>query len=445
MTTYLMDNSVLPDVRVKTDEVFAFILGTLFVLVYTQGYIQRIGVPDSMGKLIVETPVFLILLHLINRGRFEPAPGFLLVTLYVVWSAVSAIFNAEGTSATFLYCRYVVYAYLVFAAVWSTPMTRTTVTHLNTLLAVLFIAQIAASGYEVFVRHERVEAHVGALFAGGGSLATEFPLLAMGLTLPFYLCYRRNLLLLLLCWAFFLVGYASGKRAIYFLGPSLYFFILGWYVVRARTTDALKQSLWGTAVFVCMVPLLLLGMSRSHGLGQNEIDKPAERVVQAVKAAVSTSTAQDRAGQTTGRAATSQRVFSMLSSARWDTLLFGWGPSAMREEEQRNQNLAIGYGICGWAQDVICIGWPGALIYLLFHLRLFFRLRSCAPPRYSGYWRAIRLGAEIGFPVILLSYIAYSSSVITGGQLSYMYVYLLALLMSPQHRHIIQSEAEANI
>ena len=440
MATYVMDSSPgFSRPRVKTDALFPYVLAALFILVYTQGYMERIGVSRNVVKMTIEVPVFVIILHLINRSGCRPAPGFVLVALYVVWSAVSALFNGDGMYMAFLYCRYVVYAYIVFVAVWSTPLTRRTVIRLNIIVALLFIVQIGASAHEVFVRGERVEAHVGALYADGGGLATEFPLLAMGLTVPFCLYCRKNPLLLLLAWAFFLVGYASGKRAIYFLGPPLYLFLLGWYVFRIRTLHALKQSMWGASVLACLVPFLVQGMSRSHGLGQTYADGPRARVVQAIGSAKGYTMAEGIAGRTTGRTATSRRVFSTLTSGQWEKILFGRGPSAMREGGEGRDDLMIGYGTCGWARDVICIGWPGMMLYVLFHLCLFHRLRSTVSPKGSPYGLALRFGAEISFTVLAFVYFCYSASLSAGGQLAYVYFYLLALIMSPQHRHIVQS------
>ncbi len=440
MTVYVMDSASVSDVRVKTDKAFPVVLAALFVLVYVQGYLERFALSPPVVKSLIEAPVFLILMHLINRGVWQPAPGFFLIVLYLVWAVASAIFHGDPMSMAFLYVRYVLYAYILFVAVWTTPLTQTAVMRINTVIAALFVFQITASAYEVFVRGERIEAHVGALFAGGGQLATEFPLFALALTVSFYLFWRPNPLLLVLSWAFFLVGYASGKRAIYFLGPFLYVCILVWYVIRVRTLQALKRSAAGILVFLCLTPLLLLGVSRSHGISDSHWRRPLERITYALDAATQYTTAGSQGGRTTGRTATNQRVLATLWSEDIETVVFGWGPLATRiGAEERYEKLMITYGICGWAQDVICIGWPGMLIYVLFQLRIFLCLRSCGLQKYSGYWMAIRFGAEIGFFTIMLGYISYSSSVITGGHLSYVCLYLLALLTSPQHRHIVQN------
>lgn len=442
MTTWTVDEAAACDVRVKTDGLFAIALAGLFVLVYTQGYIERIGVPLSMVKMAIELPVFAILIHLINRGVWQRTPGLSFIVLYGVWTAVSAIYNGDGMGSAFLHGRYVIYAYIVFAAVWNTPLTKTTVMRINAMIAMLFLLQIAASAFEVFVRNVRIEAHVGTLYADGGALATEFPLLAMGLTVPFFLFCGGNPVFLVIAWAFFLVGYASGKRAIYFLGPCLYFFIFLWYAVRVRAASVPRRLLVGALVFVCLLPGILLGMSRSHGIAQDYARGPLERIVNAVQAAADYTMTEKQAGRTTGRTATNRRVLSMLWTVPPETVLFGWGPSSRREgQQERYERLMITYGICGWSRDVICIGWPGMLIYLLFHFRLFACLQQSAPLGRSGYWAALRFGAEIVFFVILGAYLSYSYSFCTGGQLAYVYFYLLALLMSPQHRHLIQSEA----
>lgn len=446
MTAYAMESSDVSDVRVKTDAALPIVLSGLFVLVYVQGHLERIGIPPHLVKVLIEAPVVLILLHLVNRGVRQLAPGFFLMAGYVIWATASAIFHGDGMVAMCLYVRYVLYAYVVFVAVWTTPLTRTSIMCINAVIAALFILQIVASAHDVFVRGERIEAHVGALFASGGALATEFPLLAMALTVSFYLFWRGNPLLLVLAWAFFLVGYASGKRAIYFLGPALYAGTLGWYVIRVHTLGALKRFAGGILVFLCLTPLLSLGVSMSHGISHSRWNRPLERINYALDVAAQYNTAHDHAGRTAGRTATSRRVLATLWDENKETVLFGWGPLAVRiGQEHRYEKLTITYGICGWAQDVICIGWPGMLIYLLFQLRMFSLLWSCPPPRYDGYWMAVRFGVEIGFVVLMMSYISYSSSIITGGHLSYVYFYLLALLASPQHLSIIQSASRPDI
>lgn len=427
-------------VHVSTDKYFGGLLAVLLTVVYVQGYMERIGVPGNMVKMVIELPVLGILLHLVNRGIRQPPPGFVLIGLYAVWTVLSAIYHGDGIVSAILYCRYVLYAYIVFAAVWYTPMTRTAVARINMTIAGLFLFQIAASAYEVFVLGERVEAHVGALCANGGALATEFPLLAMALTVPFFLL-GGNPLYLLVSWAFFLIGYASGKRAIYFFGPGLYFTIFTWYAIRVRGPLVLRRVLVGTLVFLGLLPGVLLGMSRSHGIDQEHARSLSQRVTYAVDAALNYTTAEKQLGQTTGRTATNRRVLSAVLNDSWQTIVFGRGPAAMREGKKRYYNLMIFYGICGWAQDAICIGWPGMTLYLLFHLQMFHRLRLTPRPEGDPRWRAMRFGAEISFIVFLGVHLSYSSSFMTGGQLSYVYFYLFALMMSPQHRHIVQAMA----
>lgn len=443
MTTPVIARADALNVHVMTDRALPTMLTVLLLLVYAQGYIERMGVPPHLVKIALEMPIFLIIVHLTNRGVHRFPPGSVLVALYVLWTVVAAIYHGDGMLAALLYCRYVIYAYVVFAAVWSTPLTETAIAILNTTVTLLFMIQIVASAHEVFVRGERIEAHVGALYAKGGALATEFPLLAMGLTVPFYLYYRRNPLFLVLSWAFSLVGYASGKRAMYFLGPFLYVLIFGWYLVRERSSESVKRAVGGGLIFVSLIPVLLVGVSKSHGISDSRSEGLLDRVAYALDAALEYTTAEKQAGRTTGRTSTGRRVLSSIWNEEAETIVFGWGPAAMRDgEAQRYEALMITYGICGWARDVICIGWPGMLIYFLFHLRMFIYLRSCAPPRHSPYWMAIRFGAEIAFLVMLMSHIAYSSSVATGGQLGYVYFYVLALLTSPQQRQAVQSGSQ---
>ncbi|HPC96830.1 MAG TPA: hypothetical protein PLU87_17930 [Sedimentisphaerales bacterium] len=437
MLAYVIDNPAASEVRVKTDMAFPMVLGVLFFVVYTQGYIERIGVSSAVVKILVETPVFLILMHLINRGVSRWAPGLLWIVMYAIWTMVSAIYNGDSMFVALLYCRYVIYGYVVFAATWSTPLTKTAVTHLNTTIALLFLLQIAASAHEVFVRGERVEAHVGALYADGGAMATEFPLLAMALVVPLYLYYRENPGILVLAWIFFLVGYASGKRAIYLFGPSLYFLILGWHVVEARTWPALRRLLRGSVVFLGLAPLLLFGVTQSKGISLSGPGGIVERTVYAWQRAREYNSREDRSGQTEGRMATSQRVLVSLLQGNEATALFGWGPSAVMGRGGRFDTLRIAYGITGWTRDAISIGLPGMALYLLFHVCLFQWLRRAGFRARSGYWPALYFGTKAAFGVLLMCHLCYSSSLPTCGQLSYVYFYLVALLASPNHTHLV--------
>lgn len=437
MITYLMDQADESRACVITDRAFGVVLAALFILVYTQGFLARIGVPPNLLKLILEVPIFVILLHLINRGVPQQTPGFFLIALYVIWTIVSAIYHGDGIYGAVLYCRYVVYAYIIFAAVWVTPLTRDAVMRINTVIALLFILQITASGYEVFVRGERVEAHVGVLYADGGALATEFPLFAMALTVPFYLFWRANPLLLVLSWAFFFVGYASGKRAIYFLGPSLYFFIFGWYFLRTHSWHGFKRFLWATVIFVGLVPVLLLGVAQSAGIGRSNSKSLVDQTIHALTKAREYTFKENHGGGTEGRTATTRRVISALLDGDKGTVLFGRGPLAVMGGGGRYDALMIEYGITGWTRDVISIGLPGMGLYMLFLSYLFHLLWRSPRPTCSGYWSALRFSIEISFVVIMICYLGYSSSFATSGQLSYVCFYLLALLLSPHHRHLM--------
>ncbi len=436
MKARLLGKAGSSDVHVRSDAVFGVVIGTLFFLVYTKGYMQRIGIPDNIVKIAVEFPVFLILLHLVNRGIWRPAPGFLLIVLYVTWAVLSAVYNGAAVQEAFLYCRYVVYAYIVFAAVWVTPLTRAGVARINLIIVLLFAVQIAASAHEVFLRGERVEAYVGTLNAGGGELATVFPLFAMGLTVPLYLCYRGNPLYLLLSWAFVLVGYASGKRAIYFYAPFLYALILGWHVLKVRTPLAFKRFLCGQLVFVCLVPLLLIGVSRSATIGESASKSTAGRVAYALHAAMDYTRAEGYTGNTRARTATSRRVLNTLAGGDFGVMCFGWGPTAVMGTGRRFDRLLIDYGITGWSRDVISIGWPGMVFYLLFYLYTYRSLRRHALSSDSTYWQAIRFGVEVSFIVFLICHLTYGTSYAAGGVLSYVYFYFLALAVSPQHEQL---------
>lgn len=437
MISHVMKRTDVSGMRVKTDRALGILLAVLFLLVYTQGYVGRMGVPRGIVKMTLEFPVMLMLVHLLNRGVRPLAPGWIFIVLYVMWTILSAIHNDDQVFKAFLYCRYVVYAYIVFAVVWSTPMTLSTIMRINAFIAMLFVFQILASAHEVFVLGERTEAHVGALYAEGGELATEFPLFAMALTMSLYLYYRRNPLLLVLSCAFFLIGYASGKRAIYFFGPGMYFFILGWYALRDRSVAALKGSARAGLVFLCFIPFLLMGVSRSGGIGQSDPSKPREQIAHALNYAIQYMTREHTPGQTAGRVATSRRVISSLLREDKGTVLFGWGPSAAMGRGGRVDVLMIEYGITGWARDAISIGVPGMVLYVLFHVSLFRQLQRSPPPQCNKYWHALHFGTEVVFVMIMMCYFMYSSIFSAGGgQLSYVYFYLLALLMSPQHRHI---------
>ena len=417
-------------------------LSLLFCATLLQGLLIRVGLPVHAARMAPEIGMLLVVMSMVPHRAAGRVPGAGCVIGYVVLTLVAGLVARQTPYDSYLYCRYVVYAFLVLCAVWTTPLSRADVNRVHAVLLLLAGLQIVASLHEVFILRGRWEQFVGTVSADGGGIGTTLPLLAMGYTLALYLCYRRRAALLVLTFAFLIVGYASHKRGIWFLMPPL---LLAEYAIHRWNEGRWfsPRTLWGGAVLLALIgPLVLFGVRNTVRLHGETASSPLEELAYAWEYGRTYDT-DVRDGVSAGRTSTNQRVFRFLRESFLGQALLGFGPRAVMGTGGGFAPLEIGYGIAGWSRDVISVGVPAMALYVLLYAMLGRRILRAYRRVAVPYWRALALGTLVGYLVFVMDHFHYGASFSSGGALAFPLAYFTGLLLSPLHARLRASDPRA--
>lgn len=415
----------------------------VFLSVFTNGIVLRIGVNPIAAKLVIEVTVIALLISgSISSAQKRPS-GFLCLIMYLTSAVASALLASESLYDVFLYSRYVVYAYMIYFVIWNTPLTSNEVNKINLAIITLFLTQVLASMHEVFVLHGRWEAIVGTVSADGGSIATTLPLFAIAYVFSIYLWYRRSILIWPILLSFTFVSYASHKRATWFvLGP----FMLGIYALFALQKKQIFSS--KTIVAFSLVSLLTMGvafwgMQNTKTLNFDGTKTVSEQFQRAFEYAKSYDN-DEVAGGTTGRTSSANRLLESVATTPMTNVLLGWGPRSVMGTAGGFERLGIVYGISGWMRDVISIGWPAMIAFVLIYQKLGRQLFAMNDKLAIPYWRAILLGTQSCYLLFAYDYFYYGTSFVNTGALSFTLAYFTALLLSPLHLHLRQCDPSSH-
>jgi hypothetical protein len=422
-----------------------------FLLLYTHGLWSRLGVP----KLALEATLLALPLVILVGQRallHQPAPGFLFLWFYVGWSIAACIYNDEGILRGLLYARFLVTSYLVFWAVWSSRFTYRQLRRIDTVIFVLFFAQVAAALFYWLVLGQRHEFVIGTMAYGPGGVATVFPMFAFSCLLAFFLYYNR-LILLAAAFSFFAVSHASGKLAVYFFVPLLLVLGVVLYGIREGMPSAIRRGRVLVLASVLALPLfvsLLSHMQREETAGMRYEAGLYHKIAAFLDYSVRGQTAlESRSWYTTSRLGTSKRVIEETFRRGPSVFLFGQGPSAFRTmsgqtDQGAYDKYGIIYGTVGWSGDTLAVGWPamfahiGFYSYLMYHL-----LRNKRRQALGLYGKAILLTVELGFLVFLLSYFLYAHNFTVGTWVSSVYLYFLAVMLVPRYQEMMAADRVA--
>ena len=432
------------------------LITTLFCVVFFQGAIsERIigisylttGAPDSvLSRLFVEVLVALNLAWLALQRSIRIPPNSIWFGLYALWAVLSGILVEHSPYSGFMYCRYTLYAYIMYLIGWNQPFAAHELRKITRVLIALFLAQVAASAFEVLIAQERVEWRVGTMLISSGELAALFPLMALGYAVSYYLLVRQTWWVLAAGLSFGLVGYASGKRAVYFLIPATLLLTLILYYLlgrRAERVDGLRLAAHLAWIAVLTLPAFVYGIRNSQGINVAAGGSTMELLEGAVMFAAAYDSGVDANDMATGRSSASVRVAESLRHERLVTVLFGWGPDSLTVRRQSagdpapTDDLRITYGIVGWSRDTISIGVPGMLLYLIAYCSVIKTAwRTLLERQMHASWIAVGLGTISGLVVLVLSYLTYGSVYMFNGVITFLLLFYAGILTRPLSRVI---------
>lgn len=321
---------------------------------------------DLFSKIISEALIFLWFLYVLKKPNFIfPRKPLQYGVLYLFWTAFAAIVNYDNLYEYYSYTRYFLLSLITLFISYNIYDFKRFISFTLKTIDFFVLLQITYCVFTFFTEG-RLERNVGTMSSTGGSLATVWPLTFV----PYYVLrfvikgQWKNLAFVI---GLVFLGYASGKRAVYFLIPIsliiIYYAFLGSKIFIYNTR--IKPRLLLSISFLFFV--LLLGISGTESLAQgngfslNSLDS-------AINYIGDYSTQESVLnGESIGRTSSTKNVFNGL----WkdNNAFFGNGLTAVKGEFKFSK-YKVGYGMTGLNRELISIGFIGGLLYILFYIKL---------------------------------------------------------------------------
>lgn len=411
-----------------------FIILTAFLM----GLLVLLGVPVQISKLFLEISIgflfiYSILSVSINEEKYR-VPGLLIFTMYSVVVLLSFMINGSSYIETVLFYRHILISYLFLLAVTNINFNSKTFINTNKLIVTLFTLQIVTSIMKIFILGTSQESLIGTISYAEGALATVFPLFGIGLIISFFLFHKKKSLMLyvILIIGLLLIGFASGKRAIWIYTPLLFTSIFIIYI-RVKNRISLEQ-LWKYS----MIILFVVGLALYSGgrliptlNPENEVGGTFD-IEYMIYYAHEYSTRTTGTGETFGRINTTKRVIEVVSQNK-ETMLFGFGPDAIERGEnarERTSEFGVSYGLTGFSYTLLTTGFLGAILIPILYLFFCFKVMSNFKNMKRGYQKALAFGFIVSTSVFLIDFFTYSKSFLYSEVMYVTYFYLLGSLLN---------------
>lgn len=410
---------------------FNLLLLILF-FIFTQGMWERILVIGSLiAQLFLELVIITFIIYQFKIPKSIPGKHLLIVL--ILSGIFSGLYNGNGIFETFMFLRYFIYGILIYYQLYYYHLGTERWIKLFKFLFFLITLQGIGAFYNIFILGERVEGYVGLMSSLGGTTATSFPLLVSSIVLLVFLFSKKTTKLsisitLILFMSVFLVGFSSGKRAIYFVIPLFFVFIFFLSFLKIGSKSFFKKNFFMfTIMFVLFIPLILFGVNESRGLNYGLSGN--ENSVQIIKNAFSYAEEYESKtadGVTIGRSNTTEKIITKIEEDT-DFLLFGNGYNTINDEAELFR-LGVGYGIVGLTRDIVSAGVIFAILVVFLILILIYGNKYKIRDNFSSSLRIILIF------VFFFVHFSYSSDFTSHLKLTSIIFILMSLINSPVHQ-----------
>ena len=409
--------------------------------VYTQGMWERTFFFLSDATYIVDISIAAFILFQFKWNT--KTPGSQVFFALLLTSFLVGISNSDSVAETFLYMRFIIYTYLIYVQIYSLRLDTKTWFRLLKFSIWMIIIQVIGSLYTIFVLGEQIEGYVGLMSSTGGTTATIFPLFVSSVALLYYLFrskmqWKEWLILSMVFLSALLIGYASGKRGIYFTLPVFFVITIFMAFPILIKRDFFKRKIIGIgAITVLLIPVLIFGIFNSRGLNYalSGNETYAEVILNSFSFAEEYESATDQYGRTIGRTNTTTQIIDKSLS---DPTLFisgvGYGTT---KEESTMLRLGYGYGLVGFTRDLISAGWILSLLIVIFMARIILKNNSVK-------FELTKVLRRLFFLVFLYTHFFYSSDFTVSLKINLLMIILLALINSPLHKNALLEVLSSN-
>lgn len=405
------------------------ILLFLIFLIFTQGIWERMLPGFIFFQNIID---FSAILFIFLNFKFKlKNNGIVILLSIIIFSFISGIYNGNTIKEVLIYLRHIIFFYLIYIQLFELLINKDEWIKIFKFLLFLIIIQGIGSFF-TYLFIGQIEGYVGLMSSIGGTTATIFPILIISLTFLTYLFLpkvdkKTIILLLSLIFSSLLVGFASGKRGIYFTIPLFLITILIISFKKLYEKKIIqKKFIYLSILFITISPLIIFGIANSKGLNYNLNGNETiiEIINKSLNYAESYESATDEYGNTTGRSNTTLRIIQKTLNNE-DKILFGYGFGASNNEDI-NYKLGFGYGLTGFTRDIISGGWIVMILINILFIKIIYYKKS----NLSSYSKILKHTLFITF---IFTQLFYSSDFTTCLKISIIYAITLAFINSPIH------------
>ena len=193
---------------------------------------------------------------------------FIYLFLYLIWTFSVAISHGESLYDFYLYCRYFVLSFILMYISYNIYKIKHYANFILKSIDLFVLIQILASIF-LFFTEGRLERNVGTMSSSGGALATVWPLTFAPYYFLRYVVKGRWLDVVFLVGLVF-IGFASGKRGVYFLIPLsliiIYYFFLTSKILLNNKKSKFRMFFSVIILFVALV----FGIANTESLAQGQ-------------------------------------------------------------------------------------------------------------------------------------------------------------------------------
>ena len=389
----------------------------LIILSFCQGLLFYLGFSTIVYKtIIIGISTFVLLVVLLMKSKSNTFDRLLIIyLLYILIIFLSSIINTSQLKDIVSYTYYSLPAVIVYLFLQKVKFTEKEIFNLNKLMFWLMIIQIFASVIKLIV-WGTTEAVVGTIHYSGGSLNTIVPLIGIAMLGSFYLIFKKKRVYLFLILGFMFMAWTGEKRGIYFYLIIVMAFSLFSYNFLIKKVKASNIVLF----VIFFVPLSMLtlyfGARYAPTLNPENIMGGTFDIDHIYNYALHYTTQTDNYGYANGRFSGLFAVFNSVIEGDLQSLFLGRGPGELlgKGDEAYNTyyryNLASMLGVNGWSTALISLGFIGAILVVMFYLKIGRFAYRFVKKEKDLYWKAIGFGTYVIVFIFFLDFFTYTRS-----------------------------------
>jgi len=411
------------------------IIAFIFTLSFFKGILVLVGISETITQLLIEGMIVLLLasasFHILQTRKLI-APVFLINLILIVFIFISFLLTDVNKIQLIIFIRKFFLYYLFFYSLYNIYLEDIHKEKLKKLIIYLFILQIIASWIKLFFIG-RAENFIGTLSITEGSIATIMPLFAIVYLLSNYLVYRKNKYIY---WIFLFVsiGLISNKMGIIFYIGLLYIFLIYIYTRSYYifvNTAFIKKILLNSIYFLVLFSLFVSLNPRANPEGVVGGSVDIEYLISYSKEYQTLDTRKAIGIEGDGRFDAPFVAFDRMSTGGMLNILFGFGPGELVKSSYTKykkpllEKYHIGYGgRIGLVWVMMQIGLIGLVLFLLFHIFLFLRMKKLYNNINNNKDR-VYIMTFLGISIVyFLDFFSYSPSMILNPALVLVYFYI---------------------